>query len=140
MPATLSDVDANDRGVHIAATNDPPGRRMANAPARPRVRSTLRRSVERMVVRELSRVRSGRGPSPLTPRTLLADAGIDLGRLLDATCRIEGHYQMRFHDEWLRDVRTVGDLIGCVVARMFDGLDVAMERSRAGFAARVAAR
>jgi hypothetical protein len=99
---------------------------------RPRVRSGARRSVERLVLRELSRVCAVPGPSPLTPRTLLADAGIDHVRLLDATCRIEGHYQMRFRDEWLREIRSVGDLIGCVVARMFDGLDAAVERARSG--------
>lgn len=98
-----------------------------------RPRSAARRSVERLVLRELSRVRSLPGAVPLTPRTLLADAGIDRNRLLDAACRIEGHYQMRFREEWLREIRSVGDLVGCVIARMFDSLDAAVEGSRAGF-------
>ncbi|MFM8577942.1 MAG: hypothetical protein ACKOCN_03970 [Planctomycetaceae bacterium] len=94
-----------------------------------RVRSGSRRSVQRLVLREVSRVRSGSAPLPLTPRTLLIDAGIDQDGLLDVACRIAGHYQVRFRDEWLREMRTIGDLIACVITRMFDSLDAAVDGS-----------
>jgi hypothetical protein len=129
--------DACPPGTWRAGSRAPGGHESVTAPsgvnhaARPR--SAARRSVERLVLRELSRVRSAPVAVPLTPRTLLADAGIDRNRLLDAACRIEGHYQMRFRDEWLREIRSVGDLIGCVIARMFDSLDAAVDCSRTGF-------
>jgi len=53
----------------------------------------------------------------------LARHGIDAGRFLDAVARIEGRYQMRFRDEWLRDVRTCGDLVECIAIHMFDAVD-----------------
>jgi 8-amino-7-oxononanoate synthase len=54
---------------------------------------------------------------------VLADAGIDEPRFLDAVTRIEGRYQMRFHPDWLRDIRTCDDLVDCIATRMFDAAD-----------------
>ena len=59
----------------------------------------------------------------LTPGMTLAEAGVGPIRFLDAINRIEGRYQMRFREEWLEGILTVGDLIECIAARMFDSAD-----------------
>jgi 8-amino-7-oxononanoate synthase len=82
-----------------------------------------RTAIARIVLAELGRAASGRSGRPLAVATPLAEAGIDEGRFLDAVNRLEGHYQMRFHADWLRGIRTGGDLVECIAARMFDAAD-----------------
>ena len=57
----------------------------------------------------------------------LADCGIDASRFVDLVNRLEGRYQMRFREEWLRGIRTCGDLVACIAARMFDEADRAAD-------------
>jgi 8-amino-7-oxononanoate synthase len=95
-------------------------------------RSHARSAITRLVLEELSRVSAG-GPERLTPGCLLAEAGIDEAAFLDAISRIEGRYEMRFHDEWLADIRTCGDLVECIAVHMFDIVDradAAVERAQ----------
>ena len=82
-----------------------------------------RLAITRLVVEELERARPLTSRSRLDPAVELAAAGIDAARFLDAVARIEGRYQMRFHDAWLSEVRTGADLIDCVERRMFDAAD-----------------
>ncbi|NDC62858.1 MAG: aminotransferase class I/II-fold pyridoxal phosphate-dependent enzyme [Planctomycetia bacterium] len=72
---------------------------------------------------ELSRVRPVGEVRPLTPGSALAEAGVGAAEFMDAVSRIEGRYGMRFRDEWLRDIRTCGDLVECIALHMFDPLD-----------------
>ncbi|MFM8890165.1 MAG: hypothetical protein ACKOTB_00845, partial [Planctomycetia bacterium] len=53
----------------------------------------------------------------------LADCGIDASRFIDLVNRLEGRDQMRFREEWLRGIRTCGDLVACIATRMFDEAD-----------------
>lgn len=100
------------------------GRELGGKAARP---AHSRLAITRLVIEELERARPVASRSRLEPRATLADAGIDPARFLDAVVRIEGRYQMRFREEWLRDVRTCDDLIDCVERRMFDAADRAPE-------------
>ena len=79
--------------------------------------------IARVVITELERVLPATSRRPLSLRSSLAAAGIDEGRLGDVICRLEGRYVMRFHESWLRDVQTCGDLVECVAERMFDAAD-----------------
>ena len=87
-------------------------------------------AITRLVIEELERVRPTASRSRLEAGTALAEAGIDAARFLDAVVRIEGRYEMRFRDDWLRDIRTCEDLIRCVEQRMFDAADRAADRDR----------
>jgi len=100
------------------------GRELGGKAARP---AHSRLAITRLVIEELERARPVASRSRLDPGAALADAGIDATRFLDAVVRIEGRYQMRFREEWLRDVRTCEDLIDCVERRMFDAADRAAE-------------
>jgi 8-amino-7-oxononanoate synthase len=76
-----------------------------------------------VVIAELERVIPPSTRRPLSVRSSLVAAGIDCGRLADAIARLEGRYVMRFHEDWLSNVRTCQDLIDCVAERMFDAAD-----------------
>jgi 8-amino-7-oxononanoate synthase len=80
-------------------------------------------AITRIVIDELRRSAPPRGGRPLGVTTVLAGAGVDEARFLDAVNRLEGRYQMRFHPEWLRGVRTAADLVDCIAAHMFDAAD-----------------
>jgi 8-amino-7-oxononanoate synthase len=82
-----------------------------------------RLAIARLVIEELERVVPAAGRRRLDQRSRLVESGIDAARFLDAVSRIEGLYQMRFHDEWLRGIETCGDLIDCIEKRMFDAAD-----------------
>jgi 8-amino-7-oxononanoate synthase len=82
-----------------------------------------REVIGRVVIAELERVLPATSRRPLSLRSSLAAAGIDEGRLADAVARLEGRYVMRFHEQWLANVRTCGDLVDCVAERMFDAAD-----------------
>jgi 8-amino-7-oxononanoate synthase len=82
-----------------------------------------RESISRVVFEEVARVSPAARMRSLTRETSLSQCGIDAGRFLDAVTRLEGRYQMRFRDEWLREIDTCGDLIDCVASRMFDAAD-----------------
>ena len=100
------------------------GREIGGKAARP---AHSRLAITRLVIEELERARPVASRSRLEPGATLVGAGIDAARFLDAVVRIEGRYQMRFREEWLRDVRTCDDLIDCVERRMFDAADRAAE-------------
>jgi len=103
------------------------GRELGGKAVRP---AHSRLAITRLVIEELERARPVASRTRLEPGAALADAGIDATRFLDAVVRIEGRYQMRFREEWLRDVRTGDDLIDCVERRMFDAADrAAAERA-----------
>jgi 8-amino-7-oxononanoate synthase len=87
--------------------------------ARPGAHS--RAAIAAVVLEELARVASS--GHELGLGSSLVRHGVDGGRFLDAIARIEGRYQMRFRDEWLRDVRTCGDLVESVALHMFDAAD-----------------
>jgi 8-amino-7-oxononanoate synthase len=82
-----------------------------------------RGAISRVVLETLEQVR----PAGLRPRlaatTVIADAGIDADRFLDAVGMLEGRYEMRFHASWLTGIRTCGDLIERVAEHMFDAAD-----------------
>jgi len=87
-----------------------------------------RPAITRLVLEELARVRPAGAVRTLTPGSSLAEAGIDAPEFMDAVSRIEGRYGMRFRDEWLREIRTCGDLVECIAMHMFDRLDgIALE-------------
>jgi len=85
-----------------------------------------RSAITRMVLAELGRVQVGGVSNGLTPRSSLAEAGIDKNRLFDAVNRIEARYEMRFREEWLDAVATCADLIECISVHMFDAADRAV--------------
>ncbi|MFM7035033.1 MAG: aminotransferase class I/II-fold pyridoxal phosphate-dependent enzyme [Planctomycetia bacterium] len=82
-----------------------------------------RAAIARLVLGELERSRPFNSRSRLDPGMELEKAGVDPSRFLDAVRRIEGLYQMRFHEEWLQDIRTCDDLVDCVERRMLDAAD-----------------
>jgi len=84
-----------------------------------------------VVIAELERVLPPSSRRPLSMGSNLAAAGIDPGRLGDAIARLEGRYVMRFHEDWLMEVRTCQDLVDCVAERMFDAVDRTESRSPA---------
>jgi len=95
----------------------------SSSAARRDPRAHSRSAITRLVLDELSRVRSRGAGGTLTPGMSLLEAQVDPVGFLDAVSRIEGRYQMRFRDEWLAAVRTCGDLVECIADRMFDSAD-----------------
>ena len=93
-----------------------------------------RQAIADVVLEELTRVAAP--GHVLGLESSLARHGVDAGRFLDAIARIEGRYQMRFRDEWLRDICTCGDLVDSIFLHMFDEADRAgqpvLERAAAG--------
>ena len=87
------------------------------------VRSRSKTAITRLVLEELARgLPRGRRGS-LSDRSTFADAGLDASAFLDVVARIEGRYEMRFHDEWLRGIQTCGDLVDCIARHMVDAGD-----------------
>ena len=86
-----------------------------------------REAIARVVLAELQRVLPAGSRQRLAAQTSLAESGIYDLLLGDAVARIEGRYGMRFHDQWLSDVRTCGNLVDCVAERMFDEADRQLE-------------
>lgn len=84
------------------------------------VRSRSKTAITRLVVEELGRVQAPGRRGGLSDRSTLADAGVDDAAFLDAVTRIEGHYGMRFRDEWIERIRTCGDLVDCIARHMVD--------------------
>ena len=82
-----------------------------------------RESITGVVLEELARATPTPRLQSLTPGSSLAENGIDTVRFMDAVTCLEGRYQMRFREEWLRGIDTCGDLIECVSRRMFDDAD-----------------
>lgn len=82
--------------------------------------------ISRVVIEELERVVPASMKQRLNSQSVLAELGIHGERLWDAVNRIEGRYGMRFHPDWLRDVRTCEDLVNCISERMFDKVDRAI--------------
>jgi 8-amino-7-oxononanoate synthase len=82
-----------------------------------------RSAITRVVIAELLRVLPAGHRTELTGDLDLAACGIDEQRLGDAVARLEGLYGMRFHAQWLAEVRTCDDLVDCVAERMFDAAD-----------------
>ncbi len=107
---------------------------VVDARRRPGAHSRL--AITRLVLEELERVAPESRRRYLGPRASLAEAGIDEPRFLDAVARIEGRYQMRFHDDWLRGISSCDDLIECIATRMFDAVD--REPARTGRRGRAA--
>ena len=97
--------------------------------ARERPNAHGRAAIAEVVFEALEHVRpAGRRP-PLSTHSVIADAGIDTDRFLDAIHWLEGRYQMRFHASWLTGVRTCGDLMQRVADHMFDAADRAASRA-----------
>ena len=115
MATDLTETVATQPGLRPAAGRPP------LASARGDRAAHDRGVIERVVIEELERV-SRRGAA-VTPRATLAEVGIDADGFLDAVSRLEGRYGMRFHEAWLRGVRTCGDLVDRVAEHMFDALD-----------------
>jgi 8-amino-7-oxononanoate synthase len=82
-----------------------------------------RPAIARLVLEELQRVVPPARWHLLSPQGPLTDAGIEGTVFFDAVSRLEARYQMRFHEDWLRDIRTRGDLVDCIAAHMFDAAD-----------------
>ena len=87
------------------------------------VRSRSKTAITRLVVEELGRVQAPGRRGGLSDRSTLADAGVDDAAFLDAVTRIEGHYGMRFRDEWIDRIQTCGDLVDCIARHMVDSGD-----------------
>ena len=90
--------------------------------ARGEPKAASRLAITRLVLEELA-LSQPAARRTLTPGMTLAEAGVGPIRFLDAINRIEGRYQMRFREEWLEGIVTVGDLIECIAVRMFDSAD-----------------
>jgi 8-amino-7-oxononanoate synthase len=86
-------------------------------------RAYLRTVIAEVVYDELAGTAGCRGRERMHPRAVLADLGVDDAGFQDVVGRLEGRYQMRFHESWLRSIRTCGDLIDCIARRMFDAAD-----------------
>ena len=97
------------------------GTRLPSA-ARGEPKAASRLAITSLVLEELA-LSQPAAKRTLTPGMTLAEAGVGPIRFLDAINRIEGRYQMRFREEWLEGILTVGDLIECIAARMFDSAD-----------------
>jgi 8-amino-7-oxononanoate synthase len=82
-----------------------------------------RPAIARLVLEELQRVVPPARWHQLSPQGRLADAGLVGTAFFDVVSRLEARYQMRFHHDWLRDVRTRADLVDCIAAHMFDAAD-----------------
>ena len=97
-------------------------------PVRERPNAHGRGAIAEVVLEALERVRPAGGRQRLASHSLIADAGIDSDRFLDAINWLEGRYQMRFHASWLTGIRTCGDLMQRVADHMFDAADRATSR------------
>lgn len=97
------------------------GTRLPSA-ARGEPKAASRLAITSLVLEELA-LGQPAARRTLTPGMTLAEAGVGPIRFLDAINRIEGRYQMRFREEWLEGILTVGDLIECIAVRMFDSAD-----------------
>ncbi len=89
----------------------------------PFVRSRSKTAITRLVLEELARIQPRGRRGGLSDRSTLAEAGLDDSAFLDVVARIEGRYEMRFRDEWLRGIRTCGDLVDCIALHMVDAGD-----------------
>jgi 8-amino-7-oxononanoate synthase len=87
------------------------------------VRSRSKTAITRLVLEELARIQPRGRRGGLSDRSTLAEAGLDDSAFLDVVARIEGRYEMRFRDEWLRGIRTCGDLVDCIALHMVDAGD-----------------
>ena len=76
-----------------------------------------------VVLQELQRVVAADRRHLLAGAVSLADVGVAGTVFLDVVSRLEARYQMRFHHDWLRDVRTRTDLVDCIASHMFDAAD-----------------
>ncbi len=92
--------------------------------------ASSRSAITRLVIEELSRVQPLHCRHAITPRSGLAEAGVDAIGFMDAVNRIEARYQMRFRDEWLAGVRTCGDLVERIADHMFDSADRESDAAR----------
>ena len=93
------------------------------ASVRERPNAHGRAAIAEVVLDALERVRPAGGRWRLATNSVIADAGIDSDRFLDAITQLEGRYQMRFHASWLTGIRTCGDLMQRVADHMFDAAD-----------------
>ncbi len=82
----------------------------------------VRTVIAEVVYQELADTAGYRGRQ-MHSRAVLVDLGIDAAGFEDVVARLEGRYQMRFHESWLTSIRTCGDLIDCIARRMFDAAD-----------------
>jgi len=82
-----------------------------------------RTAISRVVLAALEQVRPAGEMRRLSADSVIADAGIDAERFLDAVSRLEGHYEMRFHASWLTGMRCCGDVVECIAINMFDAAD-----------------
>ena len=87
------------------------------------VRSRSKTAITRLVIEELARFQPRGRRGGFSDRSTLADAGLDDAAFLDVVNRIEGRYEMRFRDEWLRGIQTCGDLVDCIARHMVDAGD-----------------
>ena len=83
----------------------------------------LRTVIAEVVYDELAGTAGGPSVRRLHPGAVIAELGIEATDFLDVIARLEGRYQMRFHESWLHSIRTCGDLIDCIARRMFDAAD-----------------
>jgi 8-amino-7-oxononanoate synthase len=109
--------------MDVPYAGSPPRFPGPDATTRERPVTSSRAAITRRVVAELRRLTEAQPSRRVGPATDLAAAGIDQRLFLDAVNRLEGHYQMRFHPEWLRGIRTCDDLVECIATRMFDAAD-----------------
>ena len=100
-------------------------------PLRDRPGAHLRASIARVVAAALEQALPSGRSHRLALHTVLADAGIDGERFLDAVTDLEGRYGMRFHASWLTGIRTCGDLVDRVAHHMFDAADRSAARGPA---------
>ena len=82
-----------------------------------------RTAISRVVLAALEQVRPAGEMRRLSADSVIADAGIDAERFLDAVSHLEGHYEMRFHASWLAGMRCCGDVVECIATNMFDAAD-----------------
>lgn len=87
------------------------------------VRSRSKTAITRLVIEELARFQPRGRRAGFSDRSTLADAGLDDAAFLDVVNRIEGRYEMRFRDDWLRGIQTCGDLVDCIARHMVDAGD-----------------
>ena len=87
------------------------------------VRSRSKTAITRLVIEELARFQPRGRRGGFSDRSTLADAGLDDAAFLDVVNRIEGRYEMRFRDDWLRGIQTCGDLVDCIARHMVDAGD-----------------
>ena len=106
------------------------------------VRSRSKTAITRLVIEELARFQPRGRRGGFSDRSTLADAGLDDAAFLDVVNRIEGRYEMRFRDDWLRGIQTCGDLVDCIARHMVDAgdPDTSAEPPASGSERSVAAR